>query len=153
MRFYNNRLLVSACTGWPNGKKTCIYFHPNLSPTKVNVSRHKLSQVDASQCKWVGKWNASWTQVQNLCQLASLFGQGFRFWLSVYSAGQKYHWLIFLVIPVLVPSRRNTLSLLVVSWHRIVPQYGLDMADLRQSFVVFCGGKECNSSVFWSEKF
>ena len=26
----------------------------------------------------------------------------FRFWLSVYSAGQKYHWFIFLVILVVI---------------------------------------------------
>ena len=34
--------------------------------------------VVASRCKWVAKWNASWTQVQNLRRLASPFGQGFK---------------------------------------------------------------------------
>ena len=35
-------------------------------------------QVDASRRKWVAKQNASWTQVQNLHQRASLFGQGLK---------------------------------------------------------------------------
>ena len=35
------------------------------------------SQVFASQHKWLAKQNASQTQVENLRQLASLFGQGF----------------------------------------------------------------------------
>ena len=47
------------------------------SKFELNQSQCKSSQVDASQRKWVAKQNASWTQVQNLCQLASLFGQGF----------------------------------------------------------------------------
>ena len=37
--------LVSTCAGSPNGKKTCIYLHPNLSPAKVNASPCKSSQV------------------------------------------------------------------------------------------------------------
>ena len=78
---------MSNCTGWPNGKKlacTCIQIWAQPKSTKVDVSG------------WPNDM-----QVQNLRQLASPFGQGFRFRvrfrLSVYSAGQKYCWLIFLV--------------------------------------------------------
>ena len=44
---------------------------------ELDQSQHKSTQVLASRCKWVAKRNASWTQVQNLCRLASPFGQGF----------------------------------------------------------------------------
>ena len=78
MHFYSNRLLaINLCRlvlGGQTVKKLC----PNLSSTKVNTSPRNLLQADASPCKRVAKQNASWTQVQNLCRLASPFGQGFR---------------------------------------------------------------------------
>ena len=61
---------MSTCAGWPNGKKTCVYLHPNLSSTKVHASPRKSLQVHASG------WSNE-TQVKNLRRLASPFCQGF----------------------------------------------------------------------------
>ena len=58
--------LVRTCIGWPNDEKHASTLRANLSSTKVNPW----------QPKWVAKRNASWTQVENLCRLASPFGQG-----------------------------------------------------------------------------
>ena len=45
MRFYNNRLLVSTCAGWPNGKKNLRLL---ASKFELDQSQRKSSQVDAS---------------------------------------------------------------------------------------------------------
>ena len=44
--------------------------------------------------------HVSWKGAQNAVGIFRV-GLGFRFWLIVYSAGQKYPWPIFLVVPIL----------------------------------------------------
>ena len=66
------------CAGWPNGKKlvsTCVQILVNASP--CNASPCKSPQVNASG--WPNEM-----QVQNLLQLASLFGQGLTFLVLVF---------------------------------------------------------------------
>ena len=57
----NSMHIQLTCVGWPS-----VDLRTNLSSTKVHPSHRK----------WVGKRNASWTQVENLRRLASPFGQG-----------------------------------------------------------------------------
>ena len=93
MHFYNNRLLViNLCwlvLGGQMVKKTCIDLSLNLSSTKVSASPRKSSQVGASWHKWVVKRNTSWMQIQNLCWLASPFGQGWTIKVQVYQHKYK----------------------------------------------------------------
>ena len=60
------------------GGQTVKNVHRLAYEFELDQSQHKLSQVITSQCKWMAKQNATWTQVENLCWLASSFGQGFK---------------------------------------------------------------------------
>ena len=75
MCFYNILLTINLC-GLVLGGQMVKNLPLLASKFELEQSQGKSSQVDASQHKWVAKWNTSWTQVQNLCRLVSPFGQG-----------------------------------------------------------------------------
>ena len=60
----------------------------------------------------------------NLISCAGMFFRvSFRFWLSVYFAGQKYRWFIFLVVPVLIQCLLQQIhesSLRVLWWFKLL---------------------------------
>ena len=73
MHFYNNRLLAINLCWLALGSQTVKNLRLLVSKFELDQSQCKSMQVVTSQCKWVAKWNVSWTQVQNLHQYISSY--------------------------------------------------------------------------------